>query len=91
MRIFMYVSYVFTYQQCYLRWNSGPVEEDVAPMMDKKSFTSALVKSLCGTYMSQILWPPIFVTQFHDSSCIRPCVCKCTQKWKTEKREREMF
>ena len=20
------------YQQCYLRWNSGPVEEDVAPM-----------------------------------------------------------
>lgn len=41
------------YQQCYLRWNSGPVEEDVAPMMDQKKFTSALVKSLCGPYTSR--------------------------------------
>jgi len=36
------------YQQCYQRWNSDPVEEDVTPMMGQKSFTSALVKSLCG-------------------------------------------
>ena len=41
------------YQQCYLRWNSGPVEEDVAPIMDQMKFTSALVKSLCGTYTSR--------------------------------------
>lgn len=44
------------YQQCYLRWNSGPVEENVAPVMDQKSFTSKLVKSLCGTYRSRKLY-----------------------------------
>ena len=44
------------YQQCYLSWNSGPVEENVAPMMDQKSFTSKLVKSLCGTYTSRKLY-----------------------------------
>ncbi|XP_022779646.1 piggyBac transposable element-derived protein 4-like [Stylophora pistillata] len=44
------------YQQCYLSWNSGPVEEDVAPLMDQKSFTSKLVESLCGTYTSHKLY-----------------------------------
>ena len=44
------------YQQCYLSWNSDPVEKNVAPMMDQKSFTSKLVKSLCGTYTSRKLY-----------------------------------
>ena len=41
------------YQQCYVQWNSGPVEEDVTPMMDQKAFTSSLVKSLCGNHTSR--------------------------------------
>ena len=41
------------HQQCYVQWNSGPVEEDVTPMMDQKAFTSSLVKSLCGNHTSK--------------------------------------
>ena len=34
----------------FVRWNSGPIEEDVAPVMDQKAFTSHLVKCLCGDH-----------------------------------------
>ncbi|PFX13075.1 PiggyBac transposable element-derived protein 1 [Stylophora pistillata] len=60
------------YQQCYLSWNSGPVEEDVAPMMDQKSFTSTLVNSLRGTYHHTNSMAALLYHQFHISSCIRP-------------------
>ena len=42
-----------TYQQAYLQWNSGPVEEEVKPMLTQKEFTSSIVKSLCGTFYQQ--------------------------------------
>lgn len=38
------------YQQCYLRWNSGFVEENVVFMMDQKLFIFKLVKFFCGIY-----------------------------------------
>lgn len=41
------------YQQAYLQWNSGPVEEEVKPMLTQKEFTSSIVKSLCGTFTSR--------------------------------------
>ena len=32
---------------------SGPVEEEVKPMLTQKEFTSSIVKSLCGTFTSR--------------------------------------
>ncbi|KAK2547900.1 hypothetical protein P5673_032041 [Acropora cervicornis] len=38
------------YQLSYLKWNSGPMEDEVAPIFNQKEFSSSLVKSLCGTF-----------------------------------------
>ena len=32
------------YQQCYQKWNSGPMEEDPPRRLDQKEFSSSLVK-----------------------------------------------
>lgn len=41
------------YQQCFVQWNSGPMDEDIPTMMTQKEFTSKLVKSLCGSFSSR--------------------------------------
>lgn len=41
------------YQQCYQKWNSGPMEEDPPRRLDQKEFSSSLVKSLCGTFTNR--------------------------------------
>ena len=41
------------YQLSYVKWNSGPMEDEVAPILNQKEFSSSLVKSLCGTFTNR--------------------------------------
>ena len=80
MRIFFHlldicrVNAFVCYQHCYLLWDSGPVEEEVSPMMSQKQFTSSLVKSLCGLFTNRkprghplVSSPPILRNSGHES------------------------
>jgi len=43
------VNSFIVYQLSYVKWNSGPMENEPPPKLNQQEFSSSLVKSLCGT------------------------------------------
>ena len=41
------------YQLSFVKWNSGPMEDDLPAILNQKDFSSNLVRSLCGTFTNR--------------------------------------